>query len=348
MQVFAEHVPMELAGEGEWQVQWSKPARLRRAPQPGECGAEPKWVVVMSERLVVDELAAAQPLTTPSTSEGEPAPDGRGLAGWRLVVLVVVAALVGAGSSVLVAHASGWGARTVVQRYVANTSVINEKPADVQAILLKILPSVVSVEAVSTVSNSFFGQSSGATLTDEGTGIIVTSDGQVVTNDHVVAGASSITVTLDGSTRALPAAVIGADSTHDLALLQVKGVSGLPVPTFGDSAKIVAGDDVVAVGFALGLSGGPTVTAGIISATGRQVSTQTTSGASQTLTGMLQTDAAISSGNSGGPLVDSAGQVIGINTMVATSSRTTSANGIGFSIPSDTVTTLLPALRRGG
>jgi S1-C subfamily serine protease len=266
----------------------------------------------------------------------------------RLVVLVVVAALVGAGASALVARATGWGTQTVVQRYVANTSAIAERPADIQNILVRVLPSVVSVTATSTQSNPFFGPGTGATVTDEGTGIALTSDGQIITNDHVVSGASSITVTLNGSTKTLPATVVGADAAHDLALLKVSGVSNLPVLGFGDSSKVVAGDDVIAVGYALGLTGGPTVTAGIISATGRQGSTQTSEGTSETLNGMLQTDAAISSGNSGGPLVNASGQVIGINTMVAASSRQTSANGIGFAIAANTVTSLLPTLWAGG
>jgi S1-C subfamily serine protease len=278
-----------------------------------------------------------------------PIPRGRASSpAGRLMALVFVAALVGAGVSALVARATGWGSQTVVQRYVTNTSSITQRPADIQAILVKVLPSVVSVTATSTQSNPFFGPGSGATVTDEGTGIALTPDGQIVTNDHVVSGASSITVTLNGSTTALPATVVGADAAHDLALLKVSGVSNLAVPGFGDSSKIVAGDGVIAVGYALGLTGGPTVTAGIISATGRQVSTQTSIGTTETLTGMLQTDAAISSGNSGGPLVNALGQVIGINTMVATSSRQNSANGIGFAIAANTITSLLPALRAGG
>jgi S1-C subfamily serine protease len=287
---------------------------------------------------------AAQPIEPPA-----PISQRRGLlpAG-RLVVLVVVAALVGAGASALVARATGWGTQTVVQHYVVNTSTITERPADIQNILVRVLPSVVSVTATSTQSNSFFGPEGGATVTDEGTGIALTSDGQIITNDHVVSGASSITVTLNGSTNAIPATVVGADAAHDLALLKVSGVRNLPVLGFGDSSKIVAGDDVIAVGYALGLTGGPTVTAGIISATGREVSTQTSEGTGGTLTGMLQTDAAISSGNSGGPLVNASGQVIGINTMVAASSRQNSANGIGFAIAANTITSLLPTLRTGG
>lgn len=266
----------------------------------------------------------------------------------RLVVLVVVAAMVGAGASALVARATGWGTQTVGQRYVANTSAIAERPADIANILVRVLPSVVSVTATSTQSNPFFGPGAGATVTDEGIGIALTSDGQIITNDHVVSGASSITVTLNGSTKAITATVVGADAAHDLALLKVSGVSNLPVLGFGDSSKVVAGDDVIAVGYALGLTGGPTVTAGIISATGRQVSTQTSEGTSETLSGMLQTDAAISSGNSGGPLVNASGQVIGINTMVAASNRQNFANGIGFAIAANTITSLLPTLRTGG
>lgn len=266
----------------------------------------------------------------------------------RLLTCVVVAALVGGGVAVVVARATGWGKQTVVQRYVTNTSSITQRPVDIQNLLVKVLPAVVSVTATSTVANPFFGGGSGETVTDEGTGILLTADGQLITNDHVVSGASSITVTLNGSTTALPAHVVGANSSQDLALLKVDGVSGLAVATFGDSDRIVAGDGVVAVGYALGLTGGPTVTAGIISATGREASTETSSGAGVTLKNMLQTDASISSGNSGGPLVNEAGQVIGINTMVATSSRQTAANGIGFAIASNTVSSLLPALRSGG
>ena len=287
---------------------------------------------------------AVQPIEPPA-----PTSRRRGLVpAGRLVVLVVVAALVGAGASAVVARATGWGTQTVVQRYVANTSAMTERPADIQNILVRVLPSVVSVTATSTQSNPFFGLGAGATVTDEGTGFALTSDGQIITNDHVVSGASSITVTLNGSTKAIPATVAGADAAHDLALLKVSGVSNLPVLGFGDSSKVVAGDDVIAVGYALGLTGGPTVTAGIISATGRQVSTQTSEGTSETLTGMLQTDAAISSGNSGGPLVNASGRVIGINTMVAASSRENSANGIGFAIAANAIISLLPTLRAGG
>lgn len=266
-----------------------------------------------------------------------------------VVVLVVVAALVGAAVAVGVARLSGWGRETTVTRYVQpNTSAIDNRPADISTILAKVLPGVVSIEATSSVSSPFFGPGGGSTTTTAtGTGVIVTSGGEVVTNDHVVNGATSITVTLNDSSTRYSATVVGESAQNDLALLQVHGAPKLDPVTFGDSSRTVVGDDVLAVGYALGLSGGPSVTDGIISAKGRQVSTETAGGESATLVDMIQTDAAISSGNSGGPLVNSAAEVVGINTVVATSSRSTTAQNIGFAITSQTVQTLLPQLRRG-
>ena len=185
-------------------------------------------------------------------------------------------------------------------------------------------------------------------MTASGTGVIVSRDGEVITNAHVVTGASSITVTLNGSNSRFAATLVGALPGNDLALLKMDGASDLTPAAFGDSAKTVVGDDVVAVGYALALSGGPSVTEGIISAVGRSVTTQTASGEAVTLTNMLQTDAAISSGNSGGPLVDSRARVIGINTAVAASTASATAQNIGFAIPSNTVAGLLPQLRQGG
>jgi len=265
----------------------------------------------------------------------------------QLGALVVVASLIGASSALAVARVTGWGRSTTIERYDASSSPIAEKPVGIRSLLVSVLPAVVSISATSTESNPFFMGGGTAQVTAEGTGLIVSPTGEVVTNDHVVDGASSITVTLNGSSRALHATVVGADTTHDLALLQLAGVHDLPTVSFGDSSTVAVGDDVVAIGYALGMTGGPTVTAGIVSATNRQVSTQTADGSTEALSGMLQTDAAISSGNSGGPLVNSAKQVIGINTMVATSTRESTAQNIGFAIPAHEVEALLPGLRHG-
>ncbi|HAM02433.1 MAG TPA: hypothetical protein DCQ30_09455 [Acidimicrobiaceae bacterium] len=270
-------------------------------------------------------------------------------AGWlRPLVFVVVGALVGSAASLTVARITGWGRQTIVRQAVANTSVISDRPADIQGILARILPSVVSITATSTQVSPFFGSGIGSIVTASGTGIVLSASGEVITNDHVVAGARSITVTLNGSSSSLPAHLLGASAAHDLALLKVEGASNLTPATLGDSQKTVVGDGVLAVGYALALAGGPTVTDGIISATGRSVSTQAANGQTETLTNMLQTDAAISSGNSGGPLVNASAQVIGINTVVATSSRSATAQNIGFAIPSATVKELFSQLQSGG
>ena len=262
----------------------------------------------------------------------------------RDLALTVVAALVGAGSSLGVARATGWGSETTIREVVGNTSVIASRPADIQGVLARVLPSVVSVAARSTRPSPFFG-GAGTVVTATGTGIIVSRDGEVVTNDHVVNGAISVTVTVQGSPAARRAVIVGESAANDLALLRIEGATGLAPAVLGDSRSTVVGDGVLAVGFALGMAGGPTVTEGIISATGRSVTTETAAGQAVTLADMLQTDAAISSGNSGGPLVDAAGHVIGINTVVATSSGSTTAQNIGFALPAASVERLLPLLR---
>jgi putative serine protease PepD len=180
--------------------------------------------------------------------------------------------------------------------------------------------------------------------------MIITSDGEVITNNHVISGAATITVTLYGSLKALPATLIDTDPADDVALLQIDGQSDLPTVSYGDSDRVQVGDAVVAIGNALGLSAGtPTVTQGIISAKGRTVEASDASGTSnETLVNMMQTDAAINPGNSGGPLVDSSGVVIGMNTAVASNADgTAQAQDIGFAIPSDRITQLLPGLRNG-
>jgi putative serine protease PepD len=182
--------------------------------------------------------------------------------------------------------------------------------------------------------------------------MIISTDGEIITNNHVIAGATDITVTLFGTTKSLPTTLVGADPTSDVALLKIDAPpSNLKAITFGNSVDLQVGDAVIAVGNALGLAAGtPTVTSGIVSATGRTVQAGDSTGATtETLTNIIQTDAAINSGNSGGALVDSDGQVIGMNTAVASSSEGNApAQNIGFAIPSSTIEGLLSQLRQGG
>jgi putative serine protease PepD len=187
------------------------------------------------------------------------------------------------------------------------------------AVVTAVQPSVVTVLV------------DGARDTSLGSGVVLSGDGLILTNNHVIAAGGSVSVRLSTG-RTLPAAVVAADSTNDLALVQAQGVSGLTPVTFGHDAEVAVGDTVLAFGAPLGLEN--TVTSGIVSATGRSTDT-----GDEKLSGLIQTDAAINEGNSGGALVDAAGHVIGINVAIATASAQNSGSiGVGFAIPADTVT----------
>jgi putative serine protease PepD len=179
-----------------------------------------------------------------------------------------------------------------------------------------IAPSVVTIDSVTANSESV------------GTGIIVTSDGEILTNQHVIDGAKEVRVRLSGGTDPIMADVLATDASNDMGLIKLRNTTGLTAGTFANADSIAVGDQVVAVGYALALDGGPSVTSGIISALNRtlQMDEETF------LNGLIQTDAAISSGNSGGPLINMSGQVIGINSAVANGDSNSAANNIGFAI----------------
>ena len=207
-------------------------------------------------------------------------------------------------------------------------STNDAEPAMNVAEVLKIIePSVVTIIAI-TEGGTNPGRATG-------TGVVITSDGDILTNDHVVDGANKVSVLFVGDTEPTLATVLAVDVGNDLALLHVDK-TGLTPAVFADPSSIDIGDEVVAVGFALDLDGGPTVTSGIVSALNRTI----VSG-DGALDGLIQTDTAISSGNSGGPLVNTRGQVIGINTAVFQSSSEVAANNVGFSI---TVAEALPVI----
>jgi len=271
---------------------------------------------------------------------------------WRWAVVALVAALIGAGvgGGIVAAVVGNGNGTTTVKEISAGPALINGT-TNVEAVIAKVLPAVVAIDAKSAPTSTggldFPGaQSQGQE--DQGSGMIITSTGEVVTNNHVIAGATTITVTLYGQTKALPATVVDTDPNNDVALLQITGGANLPTVSYADSDDVQVGDGVVAIGNALGLSlSTPTVTQGIISAKGRTVTAgDSSSAATETLTDMFQTDAAINPGNSGGPLVDSSGKVIGMNTAVAAdTSGTSEAQDIGFAIPANKIQNLLPGLR---
>ncbi len=173
-----------------------------------------------------------------------------------------------------------------------------------------------------------------------GTGMIITEDGEILTNSHVVNGANEIRVRLAGETEPREATLLAEDVGNDLALLRMSGDGFAPV-TFADPESVRLGDEVVAIGFALDLDGDPSVTLGIVSALDRTISTSD-GGA---LDGLIQTDAAISSGNSGGPLVNALGEVVGINTAVAVGDATTAATNVGFAISVKEALPVIDSLR---
>lgn len=207
-------------------------------------------------------------------------------------------------------------------------------------IVEKVSEGVVSI-VTSVKTTSFFGYSSESQAA--GTGIIVTSDGYILTNKHVIDGATKISVVLDDGTTLTDVKVAAVDSLNDVAFLKVDGVSDLKAATLGDSKTISVGQQVIAIGNALGQYQN-SVTSGIISGTGRSLTAADSTGSmSEKLSDMIQTDAAINSGNSGGPLVNAAGEVIGINT--ATSST---AENMGFAIPISSVKGMLAQLIEKG
>lgn len=173
-----------------------------------------------------------------------------------------------------------------------------------------------------------------------GTGVIISSDGEILTNAHVVQGASEIRIRLAGETEPREARLLASDPGNDLALLRMNG-DGFDAATFADPGSIHLGDEVVAIGFALGLDGDPSVTLGIVSALNRTIGTE-----GAFLDGLIQTDAAISSGNSGGPLVNAAGEIVGINTAVARDTATSAATNVGFAISAREALPVIEALRQ--
>jgi putative serine protease PepD len=202
---------------------------------------------------------------------------------------------------------------------------------DAYAAAAAIGPSVVAIQAVENVS--------GGTLRGSGTGVVLTADGEIVTNQHVVGNATTVEVRLPGESEPRKGAVVAADPRRDLALVRVDA-KGLHPATLADPADIRVGDHVLAVGFALNLDGDPSVTEGIVSALNRTSADQT-----KALRGLLQTDAPISSGNSGGPLVNSLGQMVGLVTFVATSENGSQANNLGFAIGTTELQAGVTALR---
>jgi putative serine protease PepD len=264
----------------------------------------------------------------------------------RTRTLSIAAALVGAagigaagGAGTFAALGSG-GTKTVVRQVTVAGSqpAASTSPLSVNEIYRRTYKGVVEVIVSSGRSSSPFGGSE--TQQAQGSGFVYDAQGDIVTNAHVVDGATSISVRFwNGAT--YRASLVGSDSSTDLAVIKVDAPSSLLRPlALADSSKVAVGDGVVAIGSPFGLEG--TVTSGIVSALHRQM----TSPNNFTIDDSIQTDAAINHGNSGGPLLDTQGRVIGVTTQIRSDSG--GNEGVGFAIPSSTVRSIASQLLAGG
>jgi S1-C subfamily serine protease len=236
----------------------------------------------------------------------------------------LVAALVASGITVALDDDSP----STADRPVLTPVTTSDGALDIQGILAKVQPSVVSIHTSASTANGLF---EGA-----GSGIVLTADGLVLTNAHVIGSFGDITVVLnDGSEH--PATLVGSSPDDDLAVIQVQDVSDLVPAELGSSDDLRVGDEVIAIGNALNLGGDATVTRGIVSAKDRDLQTEGVS-----LEGLIQTDAAINPGNSGGALVNAAGQVVAVNTAIVAD-----AQNLGFSIAIDRARPIIEDLKAG-
>lgn len=260
----------------------------------------------------------------------------RGFVIGALIIAVAATAALGFGGGVVYSNLSKSDGSLSVNKVEASATDINTSRIEGTAtsVVQKAADSVVEITTESVVTGSFNRQyiSSGA-----GSGVIISEDGYIVTNNHVISGANSIKVTLRDGKTSYDAQLIGTDAANDIALLKIDA-TGLTAATFGDSSTLAVGDYVVAIGNPLGQLGG-TVTDGIISALAREVTID-----EQSMT-LLQTNAEINPGNSGGGLFDANGNLIGI---VNAKSSATEVEGIGFAIPINNVFDIIDDLKNYG
>ncbi|MFJ4473106.1 S1C family serine protease [Streptomyces sp. NPDC089424] len=274
-----------------------------------------------------------------------------------LAAVAIVAAAVGGGTAYGFQELTGGD--TVASSSTSTNVVPSSQKGTVAGVAKAVSPSIVEISAATNAGTS------------TGSGVIITDDGEIVTNNHVVSGASQVKVTTSTG-KEYTARVVGTDAGKDLALIELEGASGLPAATLGDSDGVQVGDEVVAIGSPEGLTG--TVTSGILSALDRDVTVSTEegqqqqqpdggwpfefdgrefngdTGSSTTTYKALQTDASLNPGNSGGALIDMNGNIIGINSAMysaAGSSSDAGSVGLGFAIPVNTVKADLSKLRAG-
>jgi len=253
-----------------------------------------------------------------------------------VVLIAVVAAAAGAGI--------GWSlARAVNTHQIAQSTTQTPAPitpttpitpvtpgtgssnASAAAIAARVSPAIVDI-------NTTLGSSQAA-----GTGMLISSTGEILTNNHVVSGSTSITITVEGQSSTFTAHVVGVDVSQDVAVIQIdQSVSGLPTVTFADSSSLQVGDTVVTLGNALGQGGAPYVTQGQVTALNQTITASEGAGSAETLSGMIQSDAVIYQGDSGGALVNTSSQVVGMITAGEAQGFRSAASSTGYAIASNT------------
>ena len=260
----------------------------------------------------------------------------------RIVAMIAAAAVIGGGAGAAIATVSDGGGSVKTTTVTSPATGANVANADLSVgqVAKDATKSVVEVDATSSSGGQSFPFGNSGSQSAEGTGFVYDTKGDIVTNQHVISGASTVKVKFsDGST--YTATVVGSDSATDVAVLHVNAPSSKLNPlTLADSSKVAVGDGVVAIGNPFGLDG--TVTSGIISAVGREISSPDDT----PIEGALQTDAAINHGNSGGPLLDLHGEVIGITSQIQ--SEGGGNDGVGFAVPSNTVKSIASQLISSG
>jgi S1-C subfamily serine protease len=211
-------------------------------------------------------------------------------------------------------------------------------PSNVSSIAAKASPALVDIDTALSYQG---GQAAG-------TGIVLTSNGVVLTNNHVIAGATRVTATDVGNGRTYTATVAGYDRSHDIAVLELQGAHNLTTATLGNSSSVSVGDEVVGLGNAGGLGGAPSSAGGTVTALSQSITaTDESDGTSEQLSGLIQVDAEIQPGDSGGALVDTQGRVIGVDTAASAGFSFQTSGGQGFAIPINQATGIANQIQSG-
>ncbi|MHB8588976.1 MAG: S1C family serine protease [Candidatus Dormibacteraceae bacterium] len=299
--------------------------------------------------------AGAQSFGSPVPSWAPPPPPAPPLSNtiwYRIGAAVVLAAVIAAAAGAGI----GWSfTRTITARSSTaqnNTQPIAQEPAQPGSPIQPVSPNTggslntgsiaARVDPALVDINTVVGSGQAA-----GTGEIIKSNGEILTNNHVVDRSTSIQVTIAGHAQTFPAHVIGVDPSADIAVIQVDGVAGWPTVSFARSSSVRVGDAIVALGNALGQGGRPDVSQGSVTALDQTITASESGSTSEQLTGMIQSDATIYPGDSGGPIVNLSGQVIGMITAGDVQGFRSSASTVNYAIPSDTLLSVVNQIRSG-